>query len=454
MSRLTAVCSGVCLLATTALAQPDFSNFEPREEMEEHMERHDERPPMIILGPPEGFEPPEDMPEMDPENPEEAKRMAVKMFFRLMDHSGDGVLDFDEFTHWIRDFVVPGDMPDDMRDDGRRRDDERGHRDDEHRQDDERGHMDDDRDHMDDEHRKDNEGRRDDHDSMDDDDHMDDERRREGDRRHMEEEGRKDEEGRDEDDHMDDGERGHMEDDRGDGGNPMDQARRKMDEARKRMEQQTRGRMGGADDHPEDDGDGEHMEHEDDGDHDDGGNPMDQARSRMDDARRKMEEQVGDRMGDMRGRMEEEGREHMEEMMMDGFHKDMHPDLAKLPDAPHCSDDLRERELNPQREGASCGDGREGNLFFRTICNMPGFGAAAISLPRGRAASCFGIRALTGKIGFEIVSEDGRSVWNMSMGPESYEHLKLDAGVYHIKATGGDPDSAITISFVDVSTER
>ena len=409
--------------------------------MEEHMDRGDERPPMIILGPPEGFEPPEDMPEMNPESPEEAKRMVAKMFFRFMDRSGDGVLDFDEFGSWIRDLAFPDGMPGDMHDDGRRRDDERDHMDGEGRKEGDRDHMDDD-------------GRRkeDDHGQMDNDgrDRMDD-GREEDDRDHMDDDGRRKEDDRGQMDKRDDG-RGNA--------NPMDMARRKRDEARRRMEEKAKGQMAGEDDHPEreeDDGeehdgeerDGEEMDHKDDGDRGNSGNPMDMARRKKDEARKRME-RAG---GDMKDRMEGEGREHMEEMMMDGFDKSMHPDLAKLPEAPHCSDELRERELNPQREGAECQD-RDGNLMLRTVCTMPGFGAAAISLPRGRTASCFGIRALSGKIGFEIVSEDGRPIWNMSMGKESYEHLQLDAGVYHIKATGGDGDGAITVSFVDVSTER
>jgi hypothetical protein len=299
--------------------------------------------------------------------------------------------------------------------------------DDEGRKEDDHAHMDDDgrrkeddRDHMD------YDGRR----KEDDRDHMDDDgRRKEDDRDHMDDDGRRKEDDRD---YMND-----EEDGRGDE-SPKDMALRKRDEARRRIVEKAKGQM-----------DGEEMDHKDDGNRRGSGKLMDMGRGKMDEAGEKME-RAGD---DMKDRMEEEGREHMEEMVMDGFDKSIHPELAKLPDAPHCSDGLRERELNAQREGAACRD-RDGNLIFRTVCTMPGFGAAAISLPRGRAASCFGIRALSGKIGFEIVSEDGRPIWNMAMGKESYEQLVLDAGVYHIKATGGDDDGAITVSFVDVSTER
>ena len=295
ISRLIAAVSSLSLIAGAALAQPDFGKFDPRDEMEERMERGDDHPPMLILGPPEDFKPPGDMPEMNPQSPEEAKRMVAKMFFRFMDRSGDGVLDFDEFGSWIRDLAFPGGMPRDMDDGGRRRDDDRDQMDDEGRKEDDRAQMDD------------------------------------------EEDGRGNE-------------------------NPKDMARRKRDEARRRIEEKAQGRMDGEDDHPEneDDGeehdgeehDGEEMDHKDDGDRRGSGKPMDMARRKMDDARKRME-QTG---GDMKDHMEEEGREHMEEMMMDGFDKSMHPDLAKLPDAPQCSDDLRERELKPQKEGVPCGD--------------------------------------------------------------------------------------------------
>jgi len=215
--------------------------------------------PSVVLGPPEGFEPAGEMPQM-PEDPDEAKHMALEMFFHFMDVSGNGEVDWDEFTAWVRHFEMP-----------------------------------------------------------------------------------------------------------------------QMSE---------------------------HM-----GDHAMDGEPM------------AMELHEGD------------------------------ADLAHLPRAPECSDVLRESELGPQEEGHPCRD-REGNLVFRTICNMPGFESAAITLPAGRAASCFGIEALSGSIAFEIVTEGGGPVWDMSMGPESYKGLKLDEGVYHIRSVGGgDPAGAITIRFVDVATD-
>ena len=126
-------------------------------------------------------------------------------------------------------------------------------------------------------------------------------------------------------------------------------------------------------------------------------------------------------------------------------------DLAGLNIAPECSDALRESEQLPQAENFPCGD-RQGNLIFRTVCNMPGFEAAAISLPDGRAAGCFVLEALRGEIGFKIVREDdGMVVYDTSMGKEAFKMLKLDGpGVFQIQSTGGSPDGSVTVKFVDV----
>ena len=135
---------------------------------------------------------------------------------------------------------------------------------------------------------------------------------------------------------------------------------------------------------------------------------------------------------------------------MEGILRAGEGDLADLNIAPECSDDLRSSEQSPQAEGVPCGD-REGNLIFRTICNMPGFESVAISLPDGRAAGCFSLEALRGGIGFEIVTEDGMHIWDTTMGKESYRDLKLDGpGVFQVKSIGGSPDGAVTIKFVDV----
>lgn len=140
---------------------------------------------------------------------------------------------------------------------------------------------------------------------------------------------------------------------------------------------------------------------------------------------------------------------------MSGLHED-DPELADLPHPPVCSADLQALEMGPQEEGYPCGD-RDGNLIFRTICNMPGFDMAAITLPENRGAGCFGIEALRGHIDFQIVSAaDGSVVWDTSMGKEAYHELKLDGGpgaVYHIQAIGGSPDGSVTVRFVDVNTE-
>ena len=267
---ITATIASALLLAGSAFADHHEGDMEPPMSPGGH--------PSVVLGPPEGFEPAGEMPQM-PEDPEEAKHMALEMFFHFMDASGNGEVDWDEFTAWVRHFEMP----------------------------------------------------------------------------QMSE---------------------HM---------------------------------------------GEHM-----GDHALEGEPMDG--------------------GPMDG-------EHMDGEHMAMALREGDADLAHLPRAPECTDELRESQLGPQEEGHPCRN-REGNLVFRTICNMPGFESAAITLPAGRAASCFGIEALSGSIAFEIVSEGGGPVWDMSMGPESYQGLKLDKGVYHIRSVGGgDPAGAITIRFVDVATD-
>ena len=140
---------------------------------------------------------------------------------------------------------------------------------------------------------------------------------------------------------------------------------------------------------------------------------------------------------------------------MGGLHEG-DPDLAGLPHPPECSAELQEQEMGPQEEGYPCGD-RDGNLVFRTVCNMPGFRMAAITLPENRGAACFGIEALRGHIDFQIVDAmDGSVVWDTSMGKEAYKSLKLDGApgsVFHIQVKGGSPEGSVTVRYVDVQTD-
>jgi hypothetical protein len=137
---------------------------------------------------------------------------------------------------------------------------------------------------------------------------------------------------------------------------------------------------------------------------------------------------------------------------MDGILRAGDPDLADLNIAPECSDELRESEQIPQQRGyqVPCGE-REGNLIFRTICNMPGYNTVAISLPDGRKAACFGLAALRGEIGFKIIREDdGSVVFDTTWGKEAYKGLMISGpAVYQIKSTGGTQDGAVTLRFVD-----
>jgi len=125
--------------------------------------------------------------------------------------------------------------------------------------------------------------------------------------------------------------------------------------------------------------------------------------------------------------------------------------LEGKPHPPECSDELFPSEMQPQAEGEPCAE-TEGNLVFRTVCNVEGFNAQAISLPDGRAAGCFAIEAIRGHgIVFEIAREsDGSVVFDTSMGKEAYHNLVLvGPEVYHVKLVGGSPDAAITVRFVD-----
>lgn len=135
---------------------------------------------------------------------------------------------------------------------------------------------------------------------------------------------------------------------------------------------------------------------------------------------------------------------------MDGILRAGEGDLGGLRMAPGCSDELQDGEQLPQAENVPCGD-REGNLVYRTICNMPGYGSGAISLPEGRSAACFGVEALRGAIGFEIATENGMPIWDSTMDSDSYRDLSLDGpGIYDIRSTGGSTDGAVTIRYVDV----
>jgi hypothetical protein len=114
---------------------------------------------------------------------------------------------------------------------------------------------------------------------------------------------------------------------------------------------------------------------------------------------------------------------------------------------------MRDSELGPQAVNVPCGD-HEGNLIFRTICNMPGFQSQAISLPGGRSAGCFDLEALRGDIAFEIVSEDGMHIFDTSMGKEAFMDLRLEGpGTFQIRSTDGSPgspDGGVTIKFTDI----
>ena len=100
--------------------------------------------------------------------------------------------------------------------------------------------------------------------------------------------------------------------------------------------------------------------------------------------------------------------------------------LEGKPHPPECTEELITNEMGPQAEGEACAE-TEGNLVFRTVCNVEGFNAQAISLPEGRAAGCFDIEAIRGSnIVFEIVREsDGAVEFDTSMGKDAFHTLVL-----------------------------
>ena len=53
--------------------------------------------PEVVLAPPEGFEPPEDMPPRMTGDPEADAGAMLVTFFQLMDADGSGAIDFEEF---------------------------------------------------------------------------------------------------------------------------------------------------------------------------------------------------------------------------------------------------------------------------------------------------------------------------------------------------------------------
>jgi len=73
--------------------------------------------PVVVLGPPEGFEPPEPPPPLPPD-PEAARQMMLDVFFQFM-AGPDGVIDRGEFQAWVREFHMPPPPPEcDLNGDG------------------------------------------------------------------------------------------------------------------------------------------------------------------------------------------------------------------------------------------------------------------------------------------------------------------------------------------------
>jgi len=127
--------------------------------------------------------------------------------------------------------------------------------------------------------------------------------------------------------------------------------------------------------------------------------------------------------------------------------------------AQKCDVALRTAELSPY--GTRSCSGKTGNYLQRTVCNEPPTtydpSTHAISLPKGRVASCFTIVGFSGRPDWKILDETGRVVFNPVM-PTTAPRLRtltLTAPaadkVYFIvlnKATSST-GAWITLGFVD-----
>jgi hypothetical protein len=131
---------------------------------------------------------------------------------------------------------------------------------------------------------------------------------------------------------------------------------------------------------------------------------------------------------------------------------------GEMPEPPECGDELVKGEMGPQAENVPCGR-HVGNLIFRTVCSKEGYDKAAITLPEGRAAACFGVEAITkGKVAWGIRVEGARrAAYHSKMGPRKLERLVLadrkpsEKGKYTIFLDGkaSDPDARVTVRFID-----
>ncbi|MFH1566736.1 MAG: hypothetical protein ABIL09_01965, partial [Gemmatimonadota bacterium] len=61
--------------------------------------------PVVVLSPPEGFQPPE-MPPAMPADPQAARQMMLDMFFKAL-AGPDGLIDRGEFQAWVREVHMP-----------------------------------------------------------------------------------------------------------------------------------------------------------------------------------------------------------------------------------------------------------------------------------------------------------------------------------------------------------
>ena len=126
---------------------------------------------------------------------------------------------------------------------------------------------------------------------------------------------------------------------------------------------------------------------------------------------------------------------------------------------PNCSESVRTSEQQPQQTNVPASNGKQGNLLFRTVCDMTPYDQVAITLPTGRQALDFGVEAITPlKVVWGIRVEGGADVYHSTAGPTALSNLLIQdstpsaTGKYtiYLDTAASDPGARITVRFIDV----
>ena len=116
-----------------------------------------------------------------------------------------------------------------------------------------------------------------------------------------------------------------------------------------------------------------------------------------------------------------------------------------------------EMGMDPEWSETDC-HGATGNEITRQLTGANGEKTVAISLPKGREASCFNIDS-EAEIEVQIIedsdpSSDPAVMWHSDDGEEALADLLLEEGIYHVEVLSADDESTdITVIFVDYPAE-